>query len=326
MSKIHNAVYGLALGDAFGFITERMRFPDIIEKYGAGRYLPTDRILQISDDTQMSIVTIEAIRKMYGHAKGKKFFTIGKYLAEDYVKWMDSGEPRGAGKATINSLKELKKNRSDIHAFGQDSKGSGTVMRAPWIGLCSFIPNAELEDFTRTHSLITHNSDSTTYSAYLTSLITRKLYEGTLECGDIRDFALTTLDAILYSGDLLEQGIHDVDEIFGYIDRINALPSGWMYQSPDGLDICNYTGQAGRGDMVLAAAIALTDAFGTEDPIQGIHRAMLTGGDSDTIGAVAGAFIGAANEEDIWEDLPDVLEDEYVEQLEDVIDYLEFHA
>lgn len=326
MTKIHNAVYGLALGDAFGFITERMRFPEIIQKFGGGQYLPTGRTLQVSDDTQMSIVTIEAIRRMYGNEKGAKFWSNPRYLMNSYIDWMDSGEPRGAGKATINSLKELKTDPGDIHAFGQDSKGSGTVMRAPWIGLCSFIPSAELEDFTRDHSLITHNSDSTTYSAYLTSLITRKLYEGTLECGDIREFTLDVADAIFYSGDLLEQGIHEVDEIIGYINRIDSLPAGWMYESPDNLDICNYTGQAGRGDMVLAAAIAIADGFGAEDPIQGIHRAMLTGGDSDTIGAVAGAFIGAAHEGDIWEDLPDVLEDEYVAKLDDVIDYLEFHA
>lgn len=325
MSKIRNAVYGLALGDAFGFITERMRFPEIVRKYGNGQYLPVDKTLQVSDDTQMSIVMINSMHRYFGDNKNTPYTSNIKYtLMNDFIDWMASGEPRGAGKATINSLRELKKDRSDPHAYGSlESKGSGTVMRAPWVGLCDFIEDKTLENFSWQHSRITHNSATTTYSAYLTSLITRRLFDETIQCGEIRDFALEALDSIGQRRVLTEAEIHGIDEIAGFIHRINRLPQNWASLSLDVEDVCAYTGTAGRGDMVLAGAIAIADAYGDHDPIQGLHRSMMTDGDSDTIGALVGAFIGASHEDDIWEDLPEVLEDEYVKRLERVIHYIE---
>jgi len=324
MSKIRNAVYGLALGDAFGFITERMRFPKIVEKYGNGQYLPTDKTLQVSDDTQMSIVLIDSLRRYFGEDKSAEYSSEIKYtLMNDFVGWMASGEPRGAGKATINSLKALKKDRSDPHAYGSvDSKGSGTVMRAPWVGLCSFIPDKALENFSWQHSRITHDSASTTYSAYLTSLITRRLYDGTLQCGEIREFALATLNDIIATHTFEPEEVNDIFEIIGFLDRIDYLPENWAGMSLDDVDVTTYTGTFGRGDMVLAGAIAIADAY-AEDPIGGLHRAMMSDGDSDTIGALVGAFLGASYEDDIWEDLPEILEEEYKQRLERVIYYLE---
>jgi ADP-ribosylglycohydrolase len=325
MSRIRNSVYGLALGDAFGFITERMRFPEIVKQYGDGQYLPTGKTLQVSDDTQMSIVLIDALHRFHGEDKNKPLERGSRYvLMNDFVSWMSSGKPRGAGKATVNSLKELKRDPRDPHAYGSlESKGSGTVMRAPWVGLCSFIEDDMLEDFSWEHSLITHNSASTAYSAYLTSLITRRLHEGSLAFGNIMDFALETAEEIFSSDGITIGDLSQVDEIIGFINRIKKMPEDWAYMSLDDIDVCTYTGTAGRGDMVLAAAIAIADAYGEEDPIQGIQRAMISDGDSDTIGALAGAFIGAGHDGDIWEDLPDVLEDEYRSELERIIYYLE---
>lgn len=334
MSQIHNSVYGLALGDAFGFITERMRFPAIVEKYGNGRFLPMDKTLPVSDDTQMSIITIDALQEyqrkyLFTPDSKDAFFNQHRLiLMKHFLEWNATGNPRGAGKATLNSLKSLaKSDKSDPHAFAdEESKGSGTVMRAPWVGLSSVVSDEMLLKFSWEHSLITHRSPSTAYSAYLTSLITRKIFRGELECGFIREFALSTIDNLSNNFIFPAEHLNDLEEIWNFISRIELMPKGWAMMSSDDVDICDYTGQQGRGDMVLAGAIAVADAFGADDPIQGIQRAMLTGGDSDTIGAVAGAFIGAAHEDDIWEDLPDILEDDYRDKLDNTISYLELNS
>jgi ADP-ribosylglycohydrolase len=50
---------------------------------------------------------------------------------------------------------------------------------------------------------------------------------------------------------------------------------------------------------------------------------MFTGGDSDTIGAVAGGILGAYYAENIWEEIEHLVEEQYVPELEDVITYME---
>lgn len=324
MSRIQNAVYGLALGDAFGFVTERMRFPEIVKEFD-GKHLQVNRILQISDDTQMSLALIEAMMEHEDSNKG-----IGdrasrtKKIAEHFALWHKQGNPRGAGKATKTAMQQLVLSNLDrAHDFAVDSKGSGTVMRAPWIGLYGQIADEDLYNFSYDHSLITHSSVSAVFSAYLASRITRSLYLGDLECGQVKDFTIGLLDLEIEETLSRVDSATDLKEMRSFIAAIDDMPEDWYMTNMGDIDICDYTGQFGRADMVLASAIAIADGYGELEPVGGLQRAMMTGGDSDTIGAVAGAFIGASHDECIWEDLPSVLEDEYLARMDRVIDYLE---
>jgi ADP-ribosylglycohydrolase len=60
-------------------------------------------------------------------------------------------------------------------------------------------------------------------------------------------------------------------------------------------DPCDFGGQGWRAHECLATALLCADLF-PRDPIAALRRATVTGGDSDSIAAVAGAILGAVHD------------------------------
>lgn len=318
MSKVLNSIHGLALGDALGYITERMRFKDIIRMYGNDRELPGNKSLRISDDTQMSIALMQAVVKFEKHhpqAVNKE--TRVDYIVDEFLNLTSAMELRGAGRATVRSLSTLRATDRSNPYIGSiaDAKGSGTVMRSPWTGLGTIIEENELEEFSEKQSRITHGSPSAIHSAYLTALITKKLYTGELYCGGIFDFATDAAN----NPKVKDEGWSDIAM---ELEMVKSLPKEWASMHCDDIDPSGYIGYSGKGDTVLATAIAITDMFGEDDPVYALRRGMLTGGDSDSINALVGGFVGASHEDDIWGDMPLSLEPKYLEKMENIADFI----
>lgn len=320
MSKVSNAVYGLALGDGFGFITERMRFPEISNKFGNGQPMPTESTLTISDDTQMSIVLIESLMKYNDKHKGINTSDSRiPYVAREFVHLYQSKKLRGAGKATLSSLEALSQTDLSDPYIGADvsSVGSGTVMRSPWVGLGNIVPRDLIEDFSNSQAKITHGSDLAQHTAFLTALTTKAIFQDHIMPGGIKEFALSYCNYAKKFSPVWEF-------LAEQIQMIDDLPFGWESMALESFDLSEHLGRFGRCDTVLVTAIAIADAFGECDPLYALQRGMFTGGDSDTINAVVGAFVGAHHEDNIWGRLPEeCLEESYYYRMDKIIDFIE---
>ena len=63
LNKAEGLIYGLAIGDALGYQTEFMPLDRIKSKYGPDGIMDLPDPALFSDDTQMSIVEVEALVK-----------------------------------------------------------------------------------------------------------------------------------------------------------------------------------------------------------------------------------------------------------------------
>ena len=91
LNKIKGCLLGGAVGDALGYAVEFMRLKDIVETYGEQgitRYELTGGAARISDDTQMSLFTANAL--LFGETKrrtqGEGAGPLG-YFREAYLDW-----------------------------------------------------------------------------------------------------------------------------------------------------------------------------------------------------------------------------------------------
>jgi ADP-ribosylglycohydrolase len=340
MSKIRNSVYGLALGDALAYRTEFLSFRNAVTEYGKEDPRKLDSRLLISDDTQMSLYLVRGFRHGYNTnlTFDEQDYEVIEAISLFFIDWLnDYNNNRAPGMACISSLmflnqevsslsylkRKIIQHRRSVDDFlvggerNSNSKGSGTVMRSPWIGVLNAvgtIPDNALEKFCNVQSSITHQHPTALHASYLTALLTSKLYKGELQPGTLGEYAI----------DFCKSQESDLGwrELTAAFEKINKLPKNYASLAAEELDPSSVIGSHGTAEDVLVTAIAIIDSHGS-DPIDVLRRCMFTGGDSDTIGAVAGGILGAYYAENIWEEIEHLVEEQYVPELEDVITYME---
>ena len=161
----YNCILGGALGDALGRPVERLRTPEIIERYGKSgiRDLQTMGLkARITDDTQMTMFTAEGlIRSALKNGKNAKpDYNLVYQAYEDWYKtqtqnyedvkpngWLSSVKdlysPIGPGRTCLNSLKEGIP--GSIENPVNNSYGCGGVMRVAPAGLMYDDPKQAFE-------------------------------------------------------------------------------------------------------------------------------------------------------------------------------------
>ncbi len=108
------------------------------------------------------------------------------------------------------------------------------------------------------------------------------------------------------------------DEVLGVLDKIELAP-----RKLDRLDDpCEYTGKGWIAEEAFATALYSFLLY-PDDATAVVQRAAFTSGDSDSIGALAGAFAGACLGIDAWK--PDWVERiEYHDRIEVLVDGLQW--
>lgn len=328
MTKARNSIYGLALGDSIAYRTEFLTFWQAVREFSKEDLINGNHRMIISDDTQMSLYLLEAFRQAYNPEEDfeKQYLRLINEVAKQFLIWLrDENNDRAPGNACIGSLTALETRWSDpsdlntVLSSGQPgSKGSGTVMRSPWLGLLhanKIIPDEHFEMFCNAQSSITHQHPTAVHGSYLTAMLTSKLYREEIQPGQLKDFALDFIDH--------QHPDRGWDELKASIERINTLPVDYQDSDATDIDPSKYLGDTGTAEDVLTTAIAMIDYFGS-DPLEVLRRCMFSSGDSDTIGAVAGGMIGAYYSGEIWAELEHLVEKQYVQQLEDAVAYIDF--
>lgn len=330
MSKIRNSIYGLALGDALGYRTEFLTYKNALQACGHHPLGEKGKKLSVSDDTQMSLYLMQGFKDSYNSKIPFKqqTDTISRAIAQQFLLWLhDLENTRAPGGTCLSSLRQMERNFSVeedpieslilASSHNKQSKGSGTVMRSPWIGLLNakgLIPSEQLKAFCYRQSLFTHAHPTALHTSYLAALLTSKLYSNELFPGQLQEFCLYICNK--------KAGITGWNELAKDFEAVKYLPKDFAQSKFSDYDPSDYLGKDGKASTVLITAVVLIDNFG-HNPLEVLKRSTFSSGDSDTIGAVAGGIIGACYEENIWQDVIPIVEEKYVPWLEQTIAYLE---
>lgn len=258
---------GLACGDALGRPVEFEPAAAIERRHGTLREMVGHGTWNqpagtITDDTEQALCIARSLAEQ------------GQWdpadTAERFVAWYDTN-PFDIGNMTARSLREVRQgapwDEAGQQVWEQSQEGSnagnGSVMRCPPLGV-AFADDAELlTRASRESSLITHADPRCTAGC---ALLNRTIAGLLLEKSDPLESALATVDDV--PTELRE--------------ALEPVAAG---EEPSDLQTTGY--------VAHTLQTALWDGLRAESAEEAIVRAVNRGGDTDTVGAVAGAVAGA---------------------------------
>ena len=268
IDRARGVLFGVASGDALGRPVEFMPASEIRAEHGRlnemiGHGTWNQPAGTITDDTEQALCIARSL------VEQQRFDP--EDIAERFVAWYDSN-PFDIGRMTMKSLSRLKHgdewDEAGQHVWenspeGQNA-GNGSVMRCAPLA----VPYADdwdrLVEVSRQSSQITHADPRCTYGCAILNLTVAGLL----------DNADTPLqDALDYLG---------TDAPAELVAALQPLARG---DSPTALETSGY--------VVHSLQTALHDGLVTENAEDAIVTAVNRGGDTDTIGAIAGAVAGA---------------------------------
>ncbi len=282
---------GLASGDAFGMPTEFMLRDEIKAHYGwVDRFLPPHAghfhdgmpAGRITDDTGQSLTILKGVVRNNGRLDAR-------IIADAMIEWkkeLGMEFERVVGPSTRKALEELEKG-GDPEVTGREGRTNGAAMRAPIAGLL-------------------HPGDlrAALDAAYLTSLPTHGTSlaiagAGAVACAVSQAMVPgSNLESIILAARQGAQlGVQRGHIVWGTsLDkRINLALK--LVEEASTIEsalenLYHYVGV----DMVVSESVAC--AFGVVklaegDPVQAVILSANIGGDTDTIGTIAGAVCGA---------------------------------
>lgn len=288
---------GGAVGDAFGYAVEFKKWPQIRHEHGeTGLREPVRQFgrLLVSDDTQMTLFTLEGLLRGLARASDPGVETLVAEIRTAYLDWLFTQEGPAPGHEPVGSLwKEpvLNVQRAPgvtcltaLRAGGEgapiniinDSKGCGGVMRVAPIGLFPDMLDADQAfELGVRASALTHTHASGYLAAGMMAAIIRLLVDGH-----------SFLDAIGEATELLsgndgktetDRAIAKALELSGAnlesVDAVTRLGQGWVAE--EALAIGIYAALQGRDFPEVLAIAANHD------------------GDSDSTASIAGQLYGA---------------------------------
>ncbi|MFG3581792.1 ADP-ribosylglycohydrolase family protein [Micromonospora chersina] len=302
------SLFGLAYGDALGKPTEFLTVTEIVRRYGpAGpRELTGDPAL-VTDDTQMALAVAWALHD----APAFTAEAVEPLLRRRFLDWAISPDNnRAPGMTCLRACAELDRGTRWQDATVAGSKGCGANMRVTPVGLLD-VDLDTLAGLAQLQAGLTHGHPTGLAASELTAYAVRLLRDGaTLPDlpGLLTDRAhdQRTVYRADWLGDLwqragertpeefIAQGWDECLRVLGRLDAALARPD-------DGGDPCRLTGEGWIAEEALATALlcALRHA---DDPVGALARGATTAGDSDSIAALAGAFVGAAHGMRAWPD------------------------
>ncbi|MGC5021154.1 ADP-ribosylglycohydrolase family protein [Micromonospora sp. DT47] len=306
LRRASGSLFGLAYGDALGKPTEFLTVAEITRRYGpAGpRELVGDPVL-VTDDTQMALAVGWALHEAPAYTPE----AVEPLLRRRFLDWAVSPENnRAPGMTCLRACAELGRGLRWQEATVAGSKGCGANMRVTPVGLL----DVDLDTFAGLAQLqagLTHGHPTGLAASELTAYAVRLLRAGA---------ALPELPGLLtdrareqrrvyradWLGDLWQRpGVETPEEFIarGWDECLRALArlDVALAGPDDGGDPCGHTGEGWIAEEALVTALlcALRHA---DEPVAALARGATTAGDSDSIAALAGAFLGAAHGMPAW--------------------------
>ncbi|MFF0719409.1 ADP-ribosylglycohydrolase family protein [Micromonospora sp. NPDC003816] len=294
------SLLGLAYGDALGKPTEFLTLAEIERRYGptGPRELVGDPAL-VTDDTQMALAVGWALHDASAYTPE----VVEPLLRQRFLAWAASPDNnRAPGMTCLRACAELSRGLPWQQATQAGSKGCGANMRVTPVGLLD-VDLDTVAGLAQLQAGLTHGHPTGLAASELTAYAVRLLVDGA---------ALAELPGRLtvraheqrevYRGDWLgdlwqRPGVRTPqefiargwDECLQVLARLDAALAG----PDDGGDPCRWTGEGWIAEEALATALYCAVRH-ADDPVGALTRGARTAGDSDSIAALAGAFVGAA--------------------------------
>ena len=257
---------GLAWGDALGRPVEFMSADAITTEHGrldemVGHGTWNQPAGTITDDTEQALCIARSVVEKRG------FDPVD--IATRFVAWYDS-DPFDIGRMTMQSLSRLKhgdewneagKQVWEASPEGQNA-GNGSVMRCPPLAVPYVTDREQLVEVSRDSSRITHADPRCTDGCAILTLTVAGL--------------LQNVDKPLQ--DALDHVAGAPEELIAALEPIARGASPDLQTS---------------GYVVHSLQTALYDGLHADSATEAIVTAVNRGGDTDTIGAIAGAVAGA---------------------------------
>ena len=300
-SRAYGALAGLALGDALGMPTQAMSPEQIRAVYGritglvdgdaSQPYAPGMPAGSVTDDTEQALLVASLLVRGRGSSSGRVALDASEF-AHALLAWEDSMIERGSldllGPSTKAALERVRAGEDPLSVGGAGTT-NGAAMRVTPIGIAVSTEDPEaFADAVWSSCQVTH----ATRQGFQSAALVAAAVSLALDWPEASASDMTTLlwKAVSYVDSLPECGAWTPDpDVVAATRRAMQLVANPASSSLECL-----VEQVGTS-VASAQAIPMAFALLARDPSpRALLDAANIGGDTDTIGAIAGAILGAA--------------------------------
>jgi len=300
-SRAFGALAGLALGDALGMPTQAMSPEQIRAVYGritglvdgdaSQPYAPGMPAGSVTDDTEQALLVASLLVRGRGSSSGRVALDAGEF-AHALLAWEDSMIERGSldllGPSTKAALERVRAGEDPLSVGGAGTT-NGAAMRVTPIGIAISTEDPQaFADAVWSSCQVTHATRQGFQSAALVAAAVSMGIDTPRSAAS--DMTALLWKAVSYVDSLPERGAWTPDpDVVAATRRAMQLVANPASSSLECL-----VEQVGTS-VASAQAIPMAFALLARDPSpQALLDAANLGGDTDTIGAIAGAILGAA--------------------------------
>ena len=300
-SRAYGALAGLALGDALGMPTQAMSPEQIRAVYGritvlvdgdaSQPYAPGMPAGSVTDDTEQALLVASLLVRGRGSSSGRVALDAGEF-AHALLAWEDSMIERGSldllGPSTKAALERVRAGEDPLIVGGAGTT-NGAAMRVTPIGIAMSTADPEaFADAVWSSCQVTHATRQGFQSAALVAAAVSMGIDTPRSAAS--DMTALLWKAVSYVDSLPERGAWTPDpDVVAATRRAMQLVANPASSSLECL-----VEQVGTS-VASAQAIPMAFALLARNPSpQALLDAANLGGDTDTIGAIAGAILGAA--------------------------------
>lgn len=293
-SRAYGALAGLALGDALGMPTQAMSPQQIQTVYGhvtglvdgdkSQPYAPGMAAGSVTDDTEQALLIASLLLK--GHGSGLNL--DASEFSQALLAWEDSMIERGSldllGPSTKAALERVRAGENPLRVGGEGTT-NGAAMRVTPIGIAASTSNRQLfADAVWSSCQVTHATRQGFQSAALVAAaVSLGIDAGAADVTDL------LWKAVAFVRSLPERGAWSPEP-----DVVAATHRALKLAAQPSSSLEWLAGQIGTA-VASAQAIPMAFALLARDPSpRALLQAANLGGDTDTIGAIAGAILGAS--------------------------------
>ena len=301
LSRAHGALAGLALGDALGMPTQAMspaqiravygRIAGLVDADASQPYAPGMPAGSVTDDTEQALLVASLLVRGRGSSSGHAALDAGEF-AHALLAWEDSMIARGSldllGPSTKAALERVRAGEDPLSVGGAGTT-NGAAMRVTPVGIA--VSTADPQAFAESvwsSCQVTHATRQGFQSAALVAAaVSLGIDAASSSASDVRALLWK---AVTYVDSLPERGAWAPDpDVVAATRRALELAS-----TPPSPSLELLAEQIGSS-VASAQAIPMAFALLARDPSpRALLDAANLGGDTDTIGAIAGAILGAA--------------------------------
>ena len=300
-SRAYGALAGLALGDALGMPTQEMSPEQIRSVYGritglvdgdaSQPYAPGMPAGSVTDDTEQALLVASLLVRGRGTSSGRVALDAGEF-AHALLDWEDSMIERGSldllGPSTKAALERVRAGEDPLTVGGAGTT-NGAAMRVTPIGIAVSTADPEaFADAVWSSCQVTHATRQGFQSAALVAAAVSMGIDW--DTPSASDMTALLWKAVSYVDSLPERGAWTPDP-----DVVAATRRAMhLVANPASSSLECLVEQVGTS-VASAQAIPMAFALLARDPSpRALLDAANIGGDTDTIGAIAGAILGGA--------------------------------